>query len=59
MIVAVVLAAEDAAVSIRGRATPGVSERAAGEIVTPVGSPDTETVTAPVPADALRSSEPC
>jgi hypothetical protein len=57
--VAVVVAAEEAAVSITVRATPGVSDSVAGEIVTPVGSPDTATVAAPVPAGAASSREAC
>lgn len=59
VIVAVVVAAEEAAVSITGRATPGVSDSAAGESVTPVGSPDPATVAAPVPAGAVSSREAC
>ncbi len=57
--VAVVVAAEEAAVSIIVRATPGVSDSVAGEIVTPVGSPDTATEAAPVPAGAVSSREAC
>ena len=59
VIVAVVVAAEEAAVTITVRATPGVSDSVAGEIVTPVGSPDTATVAAPVPAGAASSREAC
>jgi hypothetical protein len=54
---AVLVAAEAAAVNVNGKAVPGVSESVAGEIETPVGNPDTVTVAAPVPADALSSRE--
>jgi hypothetical protein len=57
--IAVVVAAEDAAVSVSGKAVPGVSESVAGEIETPVGNPDTVTVAAPVPAGAVSSREAC
>ena len=57
--VAVVVVAEEAAVSVSGRLTPGVSDSVAGETVTPVGSPDTATVAAPAPAGAARSREAC
>ena len=56
---ALVVAAEAAAVSVKGKAVPGVSESVAGEIETPVGNPDTVTVAALVPADALSSREAC
>ncbi len=57
--VAVVVAAEEAAVSTSGKETPGVSDSVAGETVTPVGNPDTATVTAPPPAGAASSREAC
>jgi hypothetical protein len=50
-------AAEDAAVNISGEETPGVTEGAAGESVTPLGRPDTASVAAPVPAGAANSRE--
>jgi hypothetical protein len=56
--VAVVFAVEAAAVRVRGRATPGVSDRVAGEIVTPVGTPVTVAAAAPVPV-AVSSREAC
>lgn len=59
LIVAAVVAAEEAAVSVTVNATPGVSDSVAGEIVTPVGSPETATVAAPVPAGAVSSREAC
>jgi hypothetical protein len=52
VIVAVAAVAEEPAVITRGRATPGVSDSADGEIVTPVGSPDTVTVAAALPGAA-------
>jgi hypothetical protein len=55
--IAVVVAAEAAAVSVKGKAVPGVSESVAGEIETPVGNPETVTTAAPVPAGAVRSRE--
>lgn len=54
---AVAAAADDAAVIINGKATPGVSESVAGETVTPLGRPDTATVVAPVPLAAVNSRE--
>lgn len=54
---AVLVAADAAAVSVKGKPVPGVSESVAGEIETPVGNPDTVTVAAPVPAGAVRSRE--
>jgi hypothetical protein len=54
---AVVVAADDAAVNISGKATPEVSESVAGETVTPLGRPDAVTVTAPVPFGAVNSRE--
>jgi hypothetical protein len=57
--VAVVVVAEEAAVSVNGSATPGISESGDGVIVTPVGSPDTAIVAAPVPAAAASSREAC
>lgn len=57
--VAVEVVAEAAAVSVSGKATPGVSDSVAGEIVTPVGRPETTTVVIPVPAGAASSREVC
>ncbi len=57
--IAVDVAAEEAAVSVTGKAVPGVSESADGETETPVGNPDTVAVTAPVPAGAVSSREAC
>jgi len=57
--VAVVEAADEAAVSVNGSATPGVADNADGEIVTPVGSPDAAIAVAPVPAGAVSSREAC
>jgi hypothetical protein len=55
--IAVAAAAEDAAVNISDEAAPGVTESVAGESVTPLGRPDTETVVAPVPVGAVNSRE--
>jgi hypothetical protein len=57
--IAVDVAAEAAAVSVTGKAVPGVSESVDGETATPVGNPDTVAVTAPVPAGAVSSREAC
>lgn len=57
--IAVVVVAEEPAVSVSGKATPGLSDSVPGETVTPEGSPDTETVAAPVPAGAANSREAC
>ena len=57
--IAVAVAAEAAAVSVTGKAVPGVSESVDGETETPVGNPDTEAVTAPVPAGAVSNREAC
>ena len=57
--IAVDVAAEAAAVSVTGKAVPGVSESVDGETETPVGNPDTAAVTAPVPAGAVSSREAC
>lgn len=56
---AVDVAAEAPAVSVTGKAVPGVSESVAGEIETPVGNPDTVAVTAPVLPGAVSSREAC
>jgi hypothetical protein len=50
-------AAEDDAVNISGKATPGVTESVAGESVTPLGRPDTAIVAALFPAGAANSRE--
>jgi hypothetical protein len=55
--VVVPAAAEAAAVSVSGRATPGVSDRVAGEIVTPAGNPDTVALAVPLPEAAVSSRE--
>jgi hypothetical protein len=55
--IVVAAAAEDAAANISGEETPGVTESVAGESVTPLGRPDTETVVAPVPDGAANSRE--
>jgi hypothetical protein len=57
--VAVAGIAEDAAVSVKGNDTPGVSDNVAGEIVTPVGRPDTVIAAAPAPVGATSSREAC
>lgn len=57
--VAVVVGVEEAAVIVSGKATPGVTERVAGEMVTPLGNPDTETVVALPPEGAPSSREAC
>jgi hypothetical protein len=57
--VEVVGVAEEPAVSVRGRATPGVSDSVDGEMVTPAGSPETETVTGALPAGAASNREAC
>jgi hypothetical protein len=59
--VAVVVVAEEAAVNVSGRATPGVTASVDGEIVTPAGSPDTVTEAVPPPgrADAASNNEAC
>ena len=56
---AVDVAAEAPAVSVTGKAVPGVSESVAGEIETPVGNPDTVAVAAPVLPGAVSSREAC
>jgi hypothetical protein len=55
--IVVAAAAEDAAANISGEETPGVIESVAGESVTPLGSPDTASVAAPVPAGAANRRE--
>jgi hypothetical protein len=55
--IAVAAAAEEAAVNISGKATPGVTDSVAGESVTPLGRPDTATVVAPVTVGAVNSRE--
>ena len=59
MTVAVEAVAEEAAVSVSGKATPGASDSVAGETVTPVGRPDTTTVAVPVPIGAASRREVC
>jgi hypothetical protein len=57
MTVAVPMLAEEAAVQVSVTAVPGVNVSVAGLMLTPAGSPDTATVTAPVSATALNSKE--
>jgi hypothetical protein len=57
--VAVVAGADEAAVIVSGKATPGDTESVVGETVTPLGNPDIETVVAPPPAAAPSSREAC
>lgn len=57
--VAVVAGAEEAAVIVSGKATPGVTDSVVGETVTPLGNPDIETVVAPPPAGAPSNREAC
>jgi hypothetical protein len=57
--IALVVATEEAAVSVTVEAVPGVSVSVVGEIETPVGNPDTVTVAAAVPAGAVSSREAC
>jgi hypothetical protein len=59
VIVAVLAGAEEAAVSVSGKATPGVTASVVGETVTPLGNPDIETVVALPPAGALNNRETC
>ena len=61
MTVAVVVAAEEAAVRVSGRVVPGVTASVDGEMVTPAGSPDTVTGAVPPPAsaEAVSSREAC
>ena len=57
--VAVLAGAEEAAVIVSGKATPGVTDSSIGETVTPLGNPDIETVAAlPLPG-APSSREAC
>jgi hypothetical protein len=55
--VAVAAVADEAAVNVSGSAVPGVADKVEGEIVTPVGRPDTVIVAAPAPAGAASSRE--
>jgi hypothetical protein len=59
--VAVVVAAEEAAVRVSGRVVPGVTASVNGEMVTPAGSTDTVTGAIPPPAsaEAVSSREAC
>jgi hypothetical protein len=57
--VAVAAGVEEAAVIVSGKATPGVADNADGETVTPLGNPDTDTVTAPPPTGAPSSRDAC
>ena len=57
--VAVVVGTDEDAVIVSGRAIPGVTDNAAGETVTPLGNPATETVTALPPPGALSRRDAC
>lgn len=57
--VAVVVGVDDVAVIVSGKATPGVTDNVAGETVTPLGNPDTDTVTALPPLGAPSRRETC
>jgi hypothetical protein len=57
--VAVVVGVDEDAVIVSGKATPGVTDNVAGETVTPLGNPDTETVTALPPPCAPSRRETC
>jgi hypothetical protein len=57
--VAVVAGAEVAAVIVSGKATPAVKDSSIGETVTPLGNPETVTVTALPPPGAPSSRETC
>ena len=59
VMVAVVVGVDEEAVIVSGKATPGVTDNAAGEMVTPLGNPDTETVTALPPPGTPRRREAC
>jgi hypothetical protein len=54
---AVAAGAEEFALIANGKATPGLSERFDGAIVTPVGKLDTVTVAVPAPAGAVSSRD--
>jgi hypothetical protein len=57
--VAVVVGVDEDAVSVSGKATPGVADNVAGETVTPLGNPDTEIVTGFPPPGTPRRREAC
>jgi hypothetical protein len=57
--IVVVVVAEAAAVNTSGNAVPGVADSVDGEIVTPVGRPDTVIVAAPVPEGVVSIREVC
>jgi hypothetical protein len=57
--VVVLVGAEEAAVIVTGKATPGVTDSVVGETVTPLGNADIETVVALPPAGAPSSNEAC
>jgi hypothetical protein len=57
--VAVVVGVDEAAVIVNGKETPGVTDRVAGETVTPFGNPDVETVVALPPPGTPSSREAC
>lgn len=57
--VAVVVGVDEAAVIVSGKATPGVADNVAGETVTPLGNPDTETVAALPPTAGPSRRETC
>jgi hypothetical protein len=57
LIEVVAAGAEEFALNVNGKETPGLSERFDGAIVTPVGRFDTVTVAAPDPAGAVSSRD--
>jgi hypothetical protein len=59
VMVAVVVGVDDEAVTVSGKATPGVTDNVAGEMVTPLGNPDTETAAALPPPGAPSRRDAC
>lgn len=57
--VAVLVGVDEDAVIVSGNATPGVTDNVAGETVTPLGNPETETVAALPPPGAPSRREAC
>ena len=55
--VAVVAGVEEAAVIVSGEAMPGLADSVDGETLTPLGSPETETVVTPPLAGAPSNRE--
>jgi hypothetical protein len=56
---AVVVGVDEDAVIVSGKATPGVADNIAGEMVTPLGNPETETVAPLPPPGALSRRDAC